>query len=202
LPLGATNGEWSARLAESMSSTSHDIDDIIERDVLVVRALVLSEHERHIHRYRYGDGSQFNLHTIYRIVILEVFNGDWEVGDIRPVMQFKRLGHPEQRHAFGLYCANSLNIERIERRMSSEIIRVPIDIGDDLILILGRTVSITSPEMRRLDTVFGIYYYTPEAQRGGHENYSFKPVNPHNNRTLTEADLYQLRNRTTSALVN
>ena len=194
LPLGATNGQWSERLMQDRPQQPVDIPSLMASNAIIVRVVVSHEHTMPIHRYRYGDNSSYNVHSIYRVDIVDVFNGDWVNDTSERVMQFKRLGDPTRRNRhFSAYTSETQGSNFISR----ELIRVPIAVGDDLILILDptNTISQTVPRLLRLDTLTGIYYYTPQELRGGNENYAFTPVNPHNNIVLTAADLQELRSQ-------
>ena len=181
LPRGATNGEWSAQLA-SGTARSHDIERLIVWGSNVVRAVIVSEETRQPFMYRRSCGypGYRDSHTVYNIKIVEVFNGAWEVGNVVEVMQMQRI---ERR----IY-------RRVWREVNASWVRIPIDIGDEFILILGvDQPGRLSPI--RLDTIWGVYYYAPLDVRAGHDNWIFEPVNPHNNRVLTEQDLQYLLER-------
>ena len=125
-----------------------------------------------------------------------------EIGDIIEVVQIKKVdinsSWPPEVLPESL---DAMHISNIRSLVS--FIRVPLSVGDDLILFLNVHGMLQRSPTRSRVTIFnsiqGAYRYTPQELRSSHENWVFESVNPHNNLVLTEADLQQLRNLRDSA---
>ena len=192
LPPGATNGEWSKMITGDEPSIPHNIESLAERNANVVRAVVLSKRNENVYWYRRGTFVEHDIHSVYQIEILETFSGDWEVGDIKYVYQINRMVGETRKHF------RPTGILRRTVNYSPRFVRVPIYAGDELILILQPEPG-TRNLQYTLNTITGIYRYTPRELSEDDENYVFEPINPHNNRTLSISDLQWLSDYRESA---
>ena len=190
LPPGATNGRWSARIVGGVPHEPHDLERIIQRNMNVVRVEVLSENRWNIFRFRSGHITYRDIHSVYDVKILDVFSGEnFEIGDVRDVHQIQRMVGESRSHF------RPTGFLRRTTNYDSRWVRIPINIGDDLILVLNyddigwRFMPLT------LDTIWGVYRYKPQEARNDYVNWAFEPVNQHNNLILTEEDLWWLKER-------
>ena len=201
LPSGAVNGEWSIQALESGISMSESIEQLATRVEYVVRAKIIDERYRVVNNGPVGYRVPY-LYSIYELQILDVYKGDVAVGDIIAISQRAMTWRQTENYSdeYGFL------------REGQMYIRLPLEVGDDLILFLsfvetfsqGETgIILTTPgsgvippsdktNMWIFNRVQGIYRYTPQELRDN-DNWVFEPVNPHNNLVLTEADLQQLR---------
>jgi len=207
LPSGAVNGEWSIQALESGFSMSEGIDQLAARVEYVVRVEIIDERYKVINtgpaRYRNP-----HLYSIYKLQILDVYKGNVAIGDVIEISQ----------RAMTWRRPESYSDE--QRGYHFAYIRLPLEVGDDLILFLsfietfhqsetgsalitGGSIIIPSDKtnMWIFNRVQGIYRYTPQELRDN-DNWVFEPVNPHNNLVLTESDLQQLRDSNSPALIN
>ena len=218
LPQGATNGEWAARaVAESnpfLFSSIHDLvfDSVdarlaspsapvsrVHRVVSIVRAEVIDVQSKTV--ISCTSEMTTHLYSIYQIRVMDVYGkGVLSAGDVVDVRQLKQLEGMirMRRWLTGSYpFRNPSELELVHGT------RVPLVVGDDLILFLGKEVRegwSVYPRRHGMVTHYviaspiqGIYRYTSQEIRGYCENWEFEPVNPHNNLILTVADLQHIR---------
>ena len=174
LPKGAVNGEWSAMaVAEGHPGLFENIEELTRRAVHVIAVEVLDKRtEAALQRDLYVD----HLFTVYTVKVLEVYKGRLKREDIWSIKQIERLEGDSRQKV--------MQYDNVILRY----IRVPISIGDKLILFIDDPWGRSS----LLRTVQGIYRYTPAEVRAGHDNWVFESVNEHNNLIFTEADLLRI----------
>lgn len=188
LPLGAVNGEWSAKAVVDGRQMSESIVELASNVSYVVRAEII---DKRIEVVNSGESiySIPYMYSIYRLRVLDVYKGDIEINNIIEISQRKKRSFVNSGYL--LEWNNTL----------IEYIRIPLEIGDDLILFLNFVEEFVSQgtvfsDMTNIwifNRVQGVYRYTPVEIRIIHDNWVFEPVNPHNNLILTEEDLQQLR---------
>jgi hypothetical protein len=189
----------------------------------VVRAIVLEVRAETVeitpaltpHTY-----STHHLYTIYQIEVLDVYGkGVLDIDDVVDVIHIKQ--HESMERWFRWAFNTNPYHRRSNRRNPSDFslvhsTQVSLSAGDDLILFLHREQQedINAFPWERIDDewvriedferpilthylfsspIQGIYRYTPQELRGDCENFAFESVNPHNNLTLTVADLLRFR---------
>ena len=216
LPSGRYNGEWAARAVYENSRFLRDSNVNLSDRIAVIRGEIISERSEATRTGIWSADSPHNILSFHQIKVLEVYQGNFKawtssselrevqirVGDIIEVRQIKKYGcHTYRgRNASGIFEPSEVDL--VHRTW------VPFSIGDDLILFLGAEMHLNRPtgwqeipieewsynwiHYRVQNPIQGVYYYTPEELRGGQENWVFEPVNPHNNLTLTEADLLMI----------
>ena len=195
LPSGAVDNSWSARaVEEDHPHLANSIEHLAERVPNIVRVLVVSEQDRFDPRA--GRGPEFRHRvTEYTLRVLDVYKGEHEVGDYITAIQMRRIANSVRRY----WRQPSIFVwsrgEYHHGLSYIEYIRIPIFVGDDLILFLGNAIVIpgSAPSPPRLHNIQGVYRYTLQEFRGGYDNWVFESVNPHNPLVLTEADLQRLR---------
>jgi len=193
LPRGATDGSWVERaIAENnrlLSDCTHNLQGA------VVRAEVVG---KRVESFSFGDTVSTNhLYSLHEIKVLEVHRGN--VGENLVVIQLYQL---ENIMRFRRWVDNIHWITPGEFRLVRNI-PVPLSIGDELILFLQgdvyscreRNPNLPESRVRVVvnNPIQGAYRYTPQDIRGDCENWIFESINPHNNLTLTVADLQQIR---------
>lgn len=118
----------------------------------------------------------YYLHVVYSVRVLEVFQGNAEVGDIVEVMQMGgRLD----------------NVEVINDDM------IPFALGDDLVLFLITFDFVEGLPSILSNPVQSVYRYAPSIGRAmaANANAELENVHPDNHLTLTLEDLAQMRAR-------
>ncbi|MCL1924225.1 MAG: hypothetical protein FWF50_01415 [Defluviitaleaceae bacterium] len=122
-----------------------------------------------------------NYYTLYKINILNVYQGYIEVGDTLEVVQFTKWRNYDPKNWRGVQYS---------------IIHTPLEVGSDLILFLRPS------ELRFRNHIFWIrpeitmqsaFYYTPIKYRYGYEDWIFESVDERNTLVLTEEILYSIR---------
>ena len=111
----------------------------------------------------------YDLYTIYRIKVLDVFQGDAEIGDI---LEVRQIG--------GEY--DGLRVINEDE--------VPLAIGDDLVLFLRASYIENFPSLL-LNPYQSAYYYTSEGEYFV-VNEDLESVNPENDLVLTTDDLMEI----------
>ena len=105
----------------------------------------------------------YELYTVHRIRVLDVFQGDAAIGDILEVRQ--------------------IGGEQDDLRVINED-KVPLEVGDDLVLFLRASLIENLPSIL-LNPNQSAYYFTAE-------NEALESVNPENDLVLTMEDLSQI----------
>ena len=159
--------------------------------------------------------SNTDRHAFYQIEVLDIYKGDMQIGDIVEIHQFKYFRSRTRTRAYRNLVSGDRNTfdgssgERVLRRVVLQLSE-----GDDLILFLDSAIFLTGLEnggpgimyvrlpngvtgvnINPFNPIQGLYYYTPQYQRQGYDNFIFQSVNPHNNLTLTEEDLRRISQR-------
>lgn len=189
LPIGAVNGDWSARAVEEGHHSLVDtMEELIDTTELIVRGEIIGETRAIV---SLGSRHTRHLYTVYEFEVLENYKGG-SVGSVLDIIQVYRL---ESKRTFPAdYPYGAVPVHYIREDLS---------VGDELILFLrGPWPPFVDGEfgVRRghrtvvIRNIQGAYRYTPEELRYNHEDWIFESVNPHNNLILTEAYLQRLRN--------
>jgi hypothetical protein len=185
-PSAASNGEWAERaITEGHKTLRDSLEQLKNHSTHVVRAEIISERTEIIY---YGKpGYQVpHVYSVYRLKILDVFMGEAKEGEYIEILQGKRRQHR--------FCPNAYE-NRDVNLIDADFIRLPLSVGDDLILFLQyheNAFFITVDEYWHFNTLQGLYYYTPAEIRAECENWVFESVNEYNNLVFTEADLLRL----------
>jgi len=191
LPAGAIDGTWSSKAVSDGRNLNNNIERLTLRSSYIVRAKIIDE------RYEVVTDSWHVpsvpiLYSFYRLKVLDVFKGEIGVGSYIEISQIKGTRNPVNRYRCSM-----------DGYVRIEFIRVPLNVGDDLILFLRYVnKSIVSTDETSRDTmtvgrfhpIQGVYHYTPLKERT-HDNWVFESVNEHNNLVLTEADLLWILER-------
>jgi len=183
LPLGATNGEWSERAVADGRELLESIEARSDRGRGVIKGEILSERDERL--MLFTDGGPHNLHTVYEVKVLYTYRGNFETGDIIEIQQISQLCGQRQRIA-----------GYPDGYISVRYIRLPLYVGDDLIIFLSdwpQVVTLNRRNTLSFHSIQGLYRYTPLELRDNSDNWIFESVNEHNNLTLTEADLKHIR---------
>jgi hypothetical protein len=194
LPEGATNGEWAAQAVAENNRHLRDSHDSFRG--IVVRAEVIGERSEVL---SFGDSVPTNhLYSFHQLKVIDVYRGSLKVGDVIAIRQIERL-ESWTNYKRWLQRNAQLSQSQMEYRIVHDT-WVPLSVGDDLILFLSRNVylfeggtELTSPQYLVSNPIQGVYRYVPSEFRDDCENFAFESVNPHNNLTLTVADLLRFR---------
>ncbi|MCL2357755.1 MAG: hypothetical protein FWC70_11510 [Defluviitaleaceae bacterium] len=186
LPDESINGEWSARAVEAGYRRLHNnIDELGQSSSHVVRGEIVSVRNRVV--YAGIDYPVPAVHSFYRLKVSDVYMGNIEQDIIIKIMQIKRLTDGGM---------SSLRHSTADGGFNVNMIRLPLSVGDDLILFLTLAeyhFFLNLNELWRFNSIQGVYRYAPENIRAGCDNWVFESVNAHNNLTLTVADLRRFR---------
>lgn len=188
LPQEAVNGEWSEIVVTERIGTIHNsIYELEEASTHVVRAEIVSVRNRVM--YAGLDYPHPRVYSIYRLNIQCVYSGEIDEDSQIEIMQIKRL----RRHCL-IVLGHNRSADRWDSR--PHFIRIPLSVGDELILFLrhiNRPFNLPLDELWSFHPIQGIYRYTPLEYRENHDNWAFESVNYHNNLTLTVADLKRIK---------
>jgi len=186
LPIGATNGEWSALAVAEGTGVHGSIEQLASSVSYIIRGEIIDEREDIVGMGLPADRVPTYVYSFYLIRVIEVFAGEVEVGDIIEISQLKstRRSNTPYRHPH-------------TGAIRTGYIRLPLQIGDDLILFLNFVESFISfgesfssmTNIWLFNRIQGIYYYAPAEIRAMYDNWIFNSVNEHNNLILTESIL-------------
>jgi len=194
LPLGATNGDWSAKAVRTgHPHLFYSIEHLAERVPNILRVQVISSSDRMLFSAR---GPEWrHVFTVYTLRVLDVFKGDIEKESYIEARQIRSIAMGDDRRRGRTHILPK-EAYHFGRDYPSYI-RIPIEIEDDLILFLHdprRSEGFPAIPPRIL-TIQGVYRYTPKEVRVRYDNWMFESVNEHNNLILTEKDLLQIKKR-------
>ena len=190
IPIGATNGEWTALAVAEGIGVHENIEQLVSSVSYIIRGEIIDQKERGVGIGLPADRMIAYVYSFYLIRVTEVFAGGIEVGDIIEVSQRKstrRPTTPYRRPHTGV--------------IQTEYIRLPLQIGDDLILFLNFVESFTTDFGESINSmtniwtfnrIQGIYRYAPADIRDMYDNWVFENVNEHNNLVLTESTLQHI----------
>lgn len=127
------------------------------------------------------------FYTIYRVHVLDVFQGFVQKGDTIEIIQYRRRRG---------YTKGNLDFEGYFHH-------VPFEIGDDVLLFLLNSNNDLGRPAILVNSLQGAYRYVPREIRIGYDNWEFESlrdervgrVSPNLNLTITEEDLFQIRER-------
>ena len=150
----------------------NSISDLASYATDVVRVEVLNERVEWLNTWLEPPPPEihpYNLYTIHRIRVLEVFQGDAEIGDI---LEVRQIGGQQD----GLRVINEDE--------------VPLAIGDDLVLFLRASYIENFPSV--LLNPYQSAYYSPSENALIDIDEDLESVNPDNDLVLTTEDLIQI----------
>jgi len=185
LPPGAVNGEWLELKTSRYDTTLSGIEKLSKTSI-VVRVRVTGE-RRDRHTTVTGQYYWNHLFSFYAADVLEVYTKHYDsFGEIVSMperlefAQIQRIVEESRKRWFDPSFADP------EPHFAPfPPVRVPINIGDELILFLNsRWQPIFNP-------FNGAYRYCPETST--EENRAFVSVNEYNDLVLTESDLIRIR---------
>jgi len=144
-------------------------------------------------------GSLINhVFSTYTVEIVEIYSYNFRHGqryfEIGETTRFKQVKRVEDQSRVRVFL-----VDPISRDFAGFVpfIRIPINIGAELIVFLGESISYQVSIPPGIHPIQGVYRYIPPAHRGNCEDWPFPPANPYNNLILTPQDLYNIRNMST-----